>query len=377
MSVRRIRRLLSLLPLAWPAIAPAAEYFVAPDGRDDAPGTTLAQPFRTLGRAAAVLEPGDTCWLRAGVYREAVTLTRSGRPGAPITFARWSEERVVLDGSDPVTGPWTRLDRGIWSAPWPAAAGVEAVFCAGRMMSEARWPDCAWEDNWLPDRKWALTGEGTALGRIHSAALAGAGVDLSGGLLYLKLGKGNSCHTRPVTAHRAGATALTYDATGIEGRAWREDSMPERLAKHGFVGNRFFVVARGALDAPGEWWHDAPAGRLLFLPPAGIDPNRATVTVKARPTALAGSGLADLVIDGLEFFASNLRLEDTRRVTVRRCRFLYPATPRVFPDAETERLAAATSASPARTAWWSTAKSPGRWMTPWRSKAPATASSKT
>jgi hypothetical protein len=37
--------------------------------------------------------------------------------------------------------------------------------------------------------------------------------------------------------------------------------MPERLAKHGFVGNRFFVVARGALNAPSEWWHDTTAGR--------------------------------------------------------------------------------------------------------------------
>jgi len=48
-------------------------------------------------------------------------------------------------------------------------------------MSEARWPDCAWEENWQPDRKWAATGEGSALGHIRSDALARAGVDLSGG----------------------------------------------------------------------------------------------------------------------------------------------------------------------------------------------------
>ena len=29
----------------------AAEYFVAPDGRDDAPGTSLGQPVLTLRRA--------------------------------------------------------------------------------------------------------------------------------------------------------------------------------------------------------------------------------------------------------------------------------------------------------------------------------------
>ena len=52
MPARLLRPLLILLPLAGPAVALAAHYFVSPDGRDDAPGTSLAQPFRTIGRAA-------------------------------------------------------------------------------------------------------------------------------------------------------------------------------------------------------------------------------------------------------------------------------------------------------------------------------------
>jgi hypothetical protein len=116
--------------------------------------------------------------------------------------------------------------------------------------------------------------------------------------------------------------------------------MPERLAKHGFERNRFFVVARGALDAPGEWWYDAAQRRLLFLAPDGGDPGRHEVTFKARVSGFAGDGVSDVVLEGLEFRGCNLRLENARRVTVRRCRFVYPATPRVFPDAETERKAA-------------------------------------
>jgi hypothetical protein len=333
----RIFRHVLLFFSAGPGFAAAAEFFVSPDGRDDAPGTSLAQPFRTLGRAAAVLQPGDTCWIRAGVYRESVTLTRSGREHQPITFARWQDERVIVDGSDPITGAWTKTREDIWSVPVAADAPIEAVFCEGKMMSEARWPDCAWEDNWVPEKKWALTGQGSALGRIQSSPLARSGLDLSGGLVYLKLSKGNSCHTRPVTRHRAGEATLEYDRAGIEGRAWREDSMPERIKKHGFTSNRFFVVARGALDAPGEWWHDVAAGRLLFISPDGRDPGRLEVTTKARVSGFTGRALSDVVLDGLEFRACNVRFEDVRRVTVRNARFLYPATPRVFPDAETER----------------------------------------
>jgi len=330
---------LLLLAIVRPGMAASAtrNYFVSPDGRDDHTGTSLEQPFRTLGRAAALLQPGETCWIRAGVYRESVVLTRSGRENQPITFAAWQGERVVVDGADAVAAPWSKLEGGIWFAPVAVNQAIEAIFCDGRMMTEARWPDCAWEDNWKPESKWALTDEGSSLGKIESAVLAQSGLNLSGGLVYLKLSKGNSCHTRPVISHRAASATLGYDRSGIEGRAWREDSMPERIKKHGLVRNRFFVVARGALDAPGEWWHDVEQGRLLFIPPGGADPGTHEVSVKARPTGFSGDGVTDVVLEGLEFIACNLRFENARRVTVRNSRFLYPATPRVFPDAETDR----------------------------------------
>ena len=74
--------------------------------------------------------------------------------------------------------------------------------------------------------KWAITGKDSALGVIESPELATSNLDLSGGILYLKLSKGNNCFTRPITSHRAGAKSLEYDKTGIEGRAWNEDSCP-------------------------------------------------------------------------------------------------------------------------------------------------------
>jgi len=259
-----------LITLSWlvsstTARAAGAEYFVACDGRDSKPGNSVEKPFRTIGRAAQVLQPGDTCWIREGVYRETVRVTHSGREDKPITFARYRNERVIVEGSDVVAGPWTEDKRGVWRAKVAAGGPIEAVFCDGRMMIEARWPNCSWEQNWEVERKWALTGKGSKLGVIECSALGASEQDLSGGLLYLKLSKGNNCFTRPVTSHRAGAASLEYDKNGIEGPAWNEDSMPERIRKYGFENNRFFVAARGALDAPGEWWHDAERSELLFI----------------------------------------------------------------------------------------------------------------
>jgi len=316
--------------------ATAADYFVAVDGRDSDAGTSVTAPFRTIARAAQLMQPGDCCWIREGVYRETIRLTRAGQKSNPITFARYKEERVIVDGTDTVIGPWVKDQAGIWKTKLTANSPIEAVFCGGRMMMEARWPNCSWEENWNAEQKWGLTGNDSKLGVIECPELAASNVDLSGGLLYLKLSKGNNCFTRSITGHRAGSKSLEYDKTGIEGRAWNEDSMPERIKKFGFAQNRFFVVAKGALETAGEWWHDIERSELLFIPPDnGGDPNQLEVTVKSRVAGFEGERISDIVMEGIEFRGCNLRLDDCRRNVVRNCRFLYPSTPRIFPDGKT------------------------------------------
>jgi hypothetical protein len=45
-----------------------------------------AAPFCSIGAAAAIAQPGQTVQVGPGDYEEDVTVTRSGSPGAPITF---------------------------------------------------------------------------------------------------------------------------------------------------------------------------------------------------------------------------------------------------------------------------------------------------
>ena len=86
--------------------------------------------------------------------------------------------------------------------------------------------------------------------------------------------------------------------------------MPQRIRKYGFEKNRFFVVARGALDAAGEWWHDAERSELLFIAPGGDDPFKKEVSVKARVAGFEGEDASDVVIEGLEFRGCNVRWEN-------------------------------------------------------------------
>lgn len=83
--------------------ARADELYVAPDG-DDAHAGTLDAPFASVERAEAEASPGDTVYVRGGLYRfrgtqatTGVSLTKSGREGAPIRYFAYPGEKPIFD----------------------------------------------------------------------------------------------------------------------------------------------------------------------------------------------------------------------------------------------------------------------------------------
>jgi len=79
-----------------------------PNASDANPGTA-DRPFKTINRAAQLVQPGDTVIVKAGIYREHVRLTRSGKAGLPITFVADPIGSVVITGADIATD-WERAD---------------------------------------------------------------------------------------------------------------------------------------------------------------------------------------------------------------------------------------------------------------------------
>src|ERR1700704_4454534 len=55
-----------------------ANYYVATNGSDANPGTSTNAPWRTVQKAAITLAPGDTAFVRGGIYSELVTVNVSG-----------------------------------------------------------------------------------------------------------------------------------------------------------------------------------------------------------------------------------------------------------------------------------------------------------
>jgi hypothetical protein len=85
--------------------APAGAIYVSPTGNDAAAGTQAA-PVKTIQRGVNLAPAGGTVVVRAGTYRETVTISRT------VTVQNYPKEAVWLDGSSPVTG-WV-ADGSMW-----------------------------------------------------------------------------------------------------------------------------------------------------------------------------------------------------------------------------------------------------------------------
>jgi hypothetical protein len=92
-----------LHPLGRQSYAAGTTYYVATNGNDSNRGT-FSQPFRTIQKAANVVNPGDTVIVKDGVYQapgEAaiVDIRRSGTAGNWITFKAERKWQATLDGT--------------------------------------------------------------------------------------------------------------------------------------------------------------------------------------------------------------------------------------------------------------------------------------
>jgi hypothetical protein len=81
----------------------AKTYFVdgnSPNSSDEGPGTQ-AQPFRTISKAAEVLEPGERVVIASGIYRECVRPARGGTgPDKMISYEAAPGATVIVRASE-------------------------------------------------------------------------------------------------------------------------------------------------------------------------------------------------------------------------------------------------------------------------------------
>jgi hypothetical protein len=280
----------------------AQAYYVAPSGSDENPGT-LARPFRTIQHAADVMTPGDTCFVREGVYRETVRPGHSGEKSKPITFAAYRNEKVVVSGADLVTDWKAQIPR-VYRAP--ADWTFNQLFVDGVMMNLARWPNSPL-DPMHPT--WAVAGKGTDSNTIVDPNLPP--LDLNGAVMHILPGAQWVSWTRPIRDYDAKARSFKFEGSWNQdwAHAVKEDS-------------RYYLEGLPVLlDAPGEWCVER--GTVNLWMPHGGDPNHHRVEAKRREFAFDLSGREYICLEGFRIFAATITMRDARHCVVRKCHLRY------------------------------------------------------
>ncbi len=126
----------------------SAQYYVAVNGNDANIGS-YAAPFKTIQKAANVMIAGDTCFIKAGIYRETVTPVNNGTTAAHIVFKNYQDDKVIIVGTDTVSG-WTSYQNGIYKAY--VHDTVLQLSVDKKMANEARYPN--FRGNYMSFSDW-------------------------------------------------------------------------------------------------------------------------------------------------------------------------------------------------------------------------------
>jgi parallel beta-helix repeat protein len=267
--------------IGLPGSALAATYYVSNGGDDRSDGRTQGTALSTLAEAAGRVQRGDTILLRRGdVFRESVDI---GAPDIQINaYGPADAEMPAVSGSVLITG-WQPYRDSIYVAQTDAKVGY--LFVNRRLMTIARYPNTGW----LRTRAWREEiprGEGRRRrgggGKtfVTCPDLAGHARNTEGYWVGANIRWRHHSwwyETRPVVGYD-GAGELTLGDRSFE------DTGPFGSDDKGWG---FYLDGKlEELDAPGEWYFDAEAGKVYLYAPDGADPNGSLVEGSARSTGL-------------------------------------------------------------------------------------------
>ena len=300
------RFLVAFFMAGLPRLCQAADLVVAPDGRDDNPGTRESPLASMAGARDAVrriLQAGTdedvTVLFRGGPYPlqgpVVFGLEDSAPAGRTITYAAWPGETPVFSGGRRIDG-WRQTSRSTWTASLPeAAAGQWAFRCLyinGQRRTLARSPDdgryfrMEGPDPDAPDRAFEFKeGDVRNWPKVSEANV-------------VALINWESC-TIPVSKVDTRRAIITL--------AGPLKCPPGRFES----GRRYFVEnIPEALDAPGEWYLDRQAGLLSYNPMAGEDMLHLAATAPVTTRFLAITGKGEKKVRGLRFKGLHFRHAD-------------------------------------------------------------------
>ncbi|MEC8332962.1 MAG: hypothetical protein VXZ83_02430 [Verrucomicrobiota bacterium] len=292
----------------------------------EAPGRTSA--YATIAYAVSQMSSGDTCYVQAGTYHEIVDL--SSKSG--LTITAYGDGPVLMDGTVALSSNWIQHENDIYKLvytendPWQ-------LFQNGELMMNARWPnaylhdDSVWdmEDHWarINSNATTLKTEMVDSATVHSD-LSALSFSIQNSIAVLNVGSFKS-YTRSVTAHTVGSSTFNVEAV---------NTLKSKEQFYFLEGKLEF------LDSAREWFFDINSNTIYFWAPGGSSPT-GDIRVKVQDHAFTGSFCDNIIISGIDFFATTVNFTNSSNIRVESGNFSYPSC--------TKRMLGVTNTAPITT----------------------------
>ena len=198
------------------------DYYVSSLGDTSNTGT-FESPFLHVQQAADIMQAGDVCYIREGVYHENVIIENNdGFLGSPIIFTSYNNERVIFDGTLKINSNWSEYSDNIWETT--IEFDIWQLFVDYEEMIMARWPNADFENGtiWNKEDHWAhgvidqddtAYENGTMIDSPHgNVSLENIGFNIEGATAILNVGSFKT-FTREVLSHNG--NTFTYEPVDL------------------------------------------------------------------------------------------------------------------------------------------------------------------
>ena len=309
----------------------AANYYVATSyGNDTNNGTSISTPFKTIGKAASVMSAGDNCYIRQGRYHETITINNlDGSSGSPIVFTNYNNERVIIDGTVPITSNWVQVgSSNIWRTK--LTSDIWQLFLDWEEQVMARWPNAKFSDNtiWDNENYWAIGtidddenaySNGTIIDDPFTNSV-GTAIDLNAAGFDLDEANKQAIAILNLGSFRTWSRLVTSHT----GNTFTYATVPSWKTKHHY----YYLEGRYEfLDQAGEWWYDTyqNTDSLYYFPENSINPNKLNLRGKVQSYAFTVTNSDYVHIKNLEFFGTTVYFSGGDNCLIYGCNFMYPS----------------------------------------------------
>ena len=313
------------------ALGQTTHYVSNSVGDDNTGDGSIDYPFETIGKAISEIGAGDRVIIRGGVYHEQISIDNFTSPNSnpsPTLIKSFDGETVIIDGTIAIEGQWNDDNA---NSSIKVVNGIDKditqLFVGNEQMVMARWPNAqfdmdAEDENgktlYIFDKhSWAEGHENTSQdGQLYiDESKKNPGIiDLTNSIGILNVGSFKT-FTKLISDHHTipnGNDLIEYD--GDFGNSFK--------TKHHYF---FFEGKKELIDVENEWFLDQDNDMLYVFPQNGVDLNNTSVRGKVRDYSVLIDNSSHVNIEGLTFFATTMKAQNSSYLNIIDCNFYYPS----------------------------------------------------